>query len=176
MNELGALISTPARVWYQKKRNILRIALLMLCLVELIAVGVKYEGHVRGFLWIGIVGYSAALIFFSYLFTYVVLRFGKRQSSTRTADLLFAIFIFLLSLFPLIMLGRVTADIVQGPVVKTVHIIEKWDPRRGGDRVRTADGKEYELGNRQIVMESGGTYRIQALEYSGMILAAEAQD
>ncbi|MBJ9987609.1 hypothetical protein [Paenibacillus sp. S28] len=176
MNELGALVSPPTRVWYQKKRNILRIVLLLLCLVELAIVGVKYDGHVRQFLWIGIAGYCTALLFFSYIFTYVVLRYGKRQSVTRRADLLLAIFIFFLSLFPLIMLGRVTADIVQGPVVKTVHVVEIWDPRRGGDRVRTADGKEYELGYKQIVMESGGTYRIQALEYSGMILAAEEQN
>lgn len=99
MKKSGALVSPP-RVWYQKKRNILRIVLLMLCLVELATVGVKYDGHVRQLLWMGIAGYSAALIFFSYLFTYVVLRFGKRQSYTRKADLLFAIFIFFLSLFP----------------------------------------------------------------------------
>ncbi|MBB3126783.1 hypothetical protein FHS19_001437 [Paenibacillus rhizosphaerae] len=142
MNELGALVSPPTRVWYQKKRNILRIALLILCLGELIAAGVKYEGHVRQFLWRGIAGYSAALIFFSYLFTYVVLRFGKRQPFTRKADLLFDIIMIYFSLFPLIMLGRVTVDIVQGPVVKIVHVVEIWDPRRGGDRIRTADGKE----------------------------------
>lgn len=175
MKELGALV-TPPRVWYQKKRNLLRIVLLMLCLAELAIVGVKYDGHVRQFLWMGIAGYSAALIFFSYIFTYVVLRYGKRQSVTRRADLLFAIFIFFLSLFPLVMLGRVTADIVQGPVVKTVHVVEIWDPRRGGDRVRTEDGKEYELADKHIVIETGGTYRIQALEYSGMILAAEEQN
>ncbi|WP_145945939.1 hypothetical protein [Paenibacillus sp. Y412MC10] len=175
MKELGAQVSPP-RVWYQKKRNILRIVLLMLCLVELAIVGVKYDGHVRQFLWMGIAGYSAALILLSYIFTYVVLRIGKRQIFTRIADFLFSTIIIYFSLFPLIMLGRVTADIVQGPVVKTVHVVEIWDPRRGGDRVRTADGKEYELGYKQIVMESGGTYRIQALEYSGMILAAEEQN
>ncbi|WP_163874262.1 hypothetical protein [Paenibacillus favisporus] len=175
MKELGALVSSP-RVWYQKKRTILRIVLLLLCLIELAIVGVKYDGHVRQFLWIGIAGYSAALIFFSYLFTYVVLRSGKRRFFTRIADFLFSIIMIYFSLFPLVMLGKVTADIVQGPVVKTVHVVEIWDPRRGGDRVRTEDGKEYELGNRQIVMESGVNYRIQALEYSGMILAAEEQN
>ncbi|OZB98798.1 hypothetical protein [Paenibacillus sp. XY044] len=74
------------------------------------------------------------------------------------------------------MLGRVTADIVQGPIVTTIHIVDIGDPSPDGIHVQTADGKEYKLGDRQIFMESGGTYRIQALEYSGMILAAEKEN
>lgn len=90
-------------------------------------------------------------------------------------DSMFLIFLVLLSLFPLIMLGKVTADIAQGPIDRVVKIVDMWDPKRGGDRVSTSEGKEYEIASREVVIRVGHTYRIKVLEHSKLILEAEEQ-
>lgn len=178
---LTALISAlnlfppDGRVWYKKKRNILRMALIAFCLIGMLVVCFKYGGNVRKHLWIGIGGYSGVLFFFSFFPTYVFYRIRRRQAGPTKADLGFMAFLFLLSFYPLIMLGMVTADIVQGPIDKVIHVEEKWDPKRGGDMVKTSEGTQYEIADRKIKMREGGTYRVKVLKHSKLILEAKKQ-
>ncbi|BFH62961.1 hypothetical protein [Paenibacillus azoreducens] len=169
------LFSPEDRVWYKKKRNIFRIAIVLMCLVGMLVTFLKYTSGEREYLWISTAGYCGVLLVFSYIFTYVVSRMRLRKLGMTKMDSMFLIFLVLLSLFPLIMLGKVTADIAQGPIDRVVKIVDMWDPKRGGDRVSTSEGKEYEIASREVVIRVGHTYRIKVLEHSKLILEAEEQ-
>lgn len=120
----------------------------------------------------GIQRRTVFLQFFSYI---CLLSNPPRQAGPTKADLGFMAFLFLLSFYPLIMLGMVTADIVQGPIDKVIHVEEKWDPKRGGDMVKTSEGTQYEIADRKIKMREGGTYRVKVLKHSKLILEAKKQ-
>jgi len=169
------IFSPDERVWYRKKRNWLRMCLIALCSAGMLVVFFKYGGNERKHLWIAFGGYCGVLFLFSFFPAYVVYRIRRRQTGMTKADLGFMAFIVLLSIYPLIMLGKVSTDIAQGPVVKVIHIEEKWDPKRGGDMVSTSEGTQYEIAGREVDIEKGGTYRVKVLEHSRLILEAEEQ-
>lgn len=167
--------SPDGRTWYKKKRNLLRMALIVFCLIGMLVVFFKYGGDERKHLWIGIGGYSGVLFFFSFIPTYVFYRIRRRRAGMTKADFGFMAFLVLLSLYPLIMLGMVTADIVQGPIIKVIHVEDKWNPKRGGDMVRTSEGTQYEIADPKTDIREGGTYRVKVLKHSKLILEAKKQ-
>lgn len=82
------------------------------------------------------------------------------------------VFIGFLALYALIMIGGVLADIARGPVFKEAEIVSKWNPKRGSDRIKTGDGKEYELSGHHVNVEKGRTYRLKVLEHTNIVLDA----
>lgn len=134
-------------------------------LIGTIAIFAKYSLDERSILWMGLSGYCGVLLFFSYIFGYMRTKFIK----SRFTYFLLVVFAVML-LYLLIMLGKVVADIATGPVIKEVLIEEKWDPRRGGDQVKTSDGDHYEIAGNHVVIEAGRKYVITVFEHSRLIV------
>ncbi|MGG1658983.1 hypothetical protein [Brevibacillus sp. NRS-1366] len=140
---------------------------MLLWIIGTIAIFAKYTSDERSFLWMGVSGYCGVLLLFSYILGYIMANYIKTKFSS-----FILLVLAIMLLYPLVMIGYVAADVVQGPVIKKVVIQEKWDPRRGGDQVTTSDGDHYEIGGSQVTIETGHKYVIKVFEHSGLILHA----
>ncbi|MEK5164112.1 hypothetical protein NYE69_17475 [Paenibacillus sp. FSL R5-0527] len=156
-----------------KKRNMIRIAIAAFWLSGTLGILAKYRGDVRDILWINLTGFCAVLLFLSFLFTYILRRMRPKKEGFHKIEYLFPAFIALMSLYPLLMLGSLTADFIQGPVIKEAVIADKWDPRRGSDQAKTTDGETFDFASKELKLEIGRKYRLKVLDRAGIIISAE---
>lgn len=173
MGMMHKLAPSEGRVWYRRKRNIARLGIALVWLIGTLAVLAKYTGDVRSHFLIFLGGYCGVLILLSYFYFYMA-NYIRRTANDRMGWFRFfpLVIIGFLALYALVMIGGVLADTARGPVFKEAEIVSKWNPKRGGDRIKTSDGKEYELSGNHIKVEKGRTYRLKVLEYTNILLDA----
>lgn len=166
------LLSPKSRPWYKKKRNFIRFGIVLAWLTGVIVVMAKYSADVRDIFWIGISGYCGVLLLFTLILAYILQRMLRSKGRIHKMEYFFLLILFVMSLYPVFQLGNFAADIVQGPIILENKIMEQWNPSRGGDKVRTWDGKQYEIVDSEIKLKAGSHYRLQVLEHSKLILDA----
>lgn len=166
---------TPAvdtRKWHIKKRNVFRIGVVLLCLVCVLFVFMNYTSLERRILLIGIFSSTAGVIFYTYFLSY----FFKTRLKNRVRykfGYLFVAILYLGLLYLIFMFGCFVTDIVKGPVTKEVVITERWDPRRGGDQVRTSDGHTYEMAEGYVDLQEGRRYKVKIFRANRFIIGIE---
>jgi hypothetical protein len=166
------LLSPESRVWYKKKRTLLRLGLVLAWLVGTVAVWAEYSSEERSVLWMAITGNCGSLLILSYIIVYIMRR-ARETNGGKEKFLYFIQFVLsVIALYPLFMLGNAAADIVQGPVFVEAKVVDVWDPRRGGDQVKTAGGAQYEIAVQEVKLEPGRNYRLKVLKHSRLILSA----
>ncbi|ALS24424.1 hypothetical protein IJ22_41270 [Paenibacillus naphthalenovorans] len=166
---------TPAvdtRKWHRKKRNVFRVGVVLLCLVCVLFVFMNYTSLERRILLIGIFSSTAGVIFYTYFLSY----FFKTRLKNRVRykfGYLFVAILYLGLLYLIFMFGCFVTDIVKGPVTKEVVITERWDPRRGGDQVRTSDGHTYEMAEGYVDLQEGRRYKVKIFRANRFIIGIE---
>ncbi|SDJ14394.1 hypothetical protein SAMN05421868_11858 [Paenibacillus naphthalenovorans] len=166
---------TPAvdtRKWHRKKRNVFRVGVVLLCLVCVLFVFMNYTSLERRILLIGIFSSTAGVIFYTYFLSYFFRTRLKNRVRYKFGYLFVAI-LYLGLLYLIFMFGCFVTDIVKGPVTKEVVITERWDPRRGGDQVRTSDGHTYEMAEGYVDLQEGRRYKVKIFRASRFIIGIE---
>jgi len=155
--------------WYRKKRNMARLGTVAIWIIGSVVVFAMYRSEERTVLWTQLSMSCAALLLYSFLIPYVADRVKKRYVASKV-NYIFGFFYAMMLLYILVMLGTGLLDIAQGSVTKQVTIQERWDPRRGGDRVTTSEGDTYEVYAERVPMQEGHTYEVKIFKYSRMII------
>ncbi|MEF3304441.1 hypothetical protein [Paenibacillus sp. GYB003] len=163
------------RKWYRKKRNAARIGAAAIWLAGSAAIAAAYSADERLVLWTQLGIGCAALLFFSFLTPYVV-RLAKRRRYPKGYNLLFAAVFASMLLYIAVLLGGTVLDIAQGPVTTKATVADRWDPRRGGDQVRFADGSTYEVFKEYVRLEKGHTYTVKLFKHSKIAIGIERID
>lgn len=166
---------TPAvdtRKWHRKKRNVFRVGVVLLCLVCVLFVFMNYTSLERRILLIGIFSSTACVIFYTYFLSYFFRTRLKNRVRYKFGYLFVAI-LYLGLLYLIFMFGCFVTDIVKGPVTKEVVITERWDPRRGGDQVRTSDGHTYEMAKGYVDLQEGRRYKVKIFRANRFIIGIE---
>ncbi|MFD1954840.1 hypothetical protein ACFSL6_11860 [Paenibacillus thailandensis] len=161
------------RRWYRRKRNAARIGIVLVWLLCTAAVFAMYDSIVRTVIWTQISMGCAALLFFS---IFVPLAYSvkiKGRGDKSKVVWILGAFIALLVLYAAFMLVVGILDMAAGPAERTVTVAERWDPTRGGDKIKTADGEVYEVFSEKEEMKEGGTYNALVFRYSNVIVGEE---
>lgn len=169
---IAKLLSPKNGPWYKKKRNVIRIGLVLVCLTGVLVVMAKYSADVRDTFWIGISGYCGVLFLITFIVVHIMEKALRFRAGSHWMEYFILLILFVMSLYPIFQLGYLAADIVQGPIIIEAKVKEQWDPTRGGDKVITSDGKQYEIMDSGIKLETGRQYRLRVLEHSKLILDA----
>ena len=145
---------------------------MLLCLVCVLFVFMNYTSLERRILLIGIFSSTAGVIFYTYFLSYFFRTRLKNRVRYKFGYLFVAI-LYLGLLYLIFMFGCFVTDIVKGPVTKEVVITERWDPRRGGDQVRTSDGHTYEMAEGYVDLQEGRRYKVKIFRASRFIIGIE---
>jgi len=145
---------------------------VLLCLVCVLFVFMNYTSLERRILLIGIFSSTAGVIFYTYFLSYFFRTRLKNRVRYKFGYLFVAI-LYLGLLYLIFMFGCFVTDIVKGPVTKEVVITERWDPRRGGDQVRTSDGHTYEMAEGYVDLQEGRRYKVKIFRASRFIIGIE---
>ncbi|WP_175472005.1 hypothetical protein [Paenibacillus naphthalenovorans] len=132
----------------------------------------NYTSLERRILLIGIFSSTAGVIFYTYFLSYFFRTRLKNRVRYKFGYLFVAI-LYLGLLYLIFMFGCFVTDIVKGPVTKEVVITERWDPRRGGDQVRTSDGHTYEMAEGYVDLQEGRRYKVKIFRASRFIIGIE---
>ena len=145
---------------------------MLLCLVCVLFVFMNYTSLERRILLIGIFSSTAGVIFYTYFLSYFFRTRLKNRVRYKFGYLFVAI-LYLGLLYLIFMFGCFVTDIVKGPVTKEVVITERWDPRRGGDQVRTSDGHTYEMAEGYVDLQEGRRYKVKIFRANRFIIGIE---
>ncbi|GIP37029.1 hypothetical protein J31TS4_03090 [Paenibacillus sp. J31TS4] len=158
--------------WYLRPTNMARGLALAIWLAGTVVVLAIYQGEDRSALWGHLSGSCALLFFYSFLIPFIA-RIAKHQDLRSKVNYMFVFFYLAMLVFLLLRIGITLLDIAAGPITENVTIVDRWNPKRGGDHVKTSDGSNYEIHKEHVYMEVGHTYRAKLFRYNRLIISLE---
>ncbi|PYI56228.1 hypothetical protein [Paenibacillus flagellatus] len=167
--------SADYRKWYRKKRNIARIAIVLTGLIGAV-IAASYPSDERRVLWTEIGSGSAALLFYSYFVPYLRAVVKRKIAPPAPLRYLFLALLGVMLLYMVMLLGGGLLDAIREPETERVTIAERWNPKRGGDQVRTSEGDIYEIYAERVRLEEGGTYWVKTFRYGNAIIGVGRAD
>jgi len=164
-----------SRKWHRKKRNVARIGAAALWLVGSAWILTAYGSDERFVLWTQFSIGCAALLGYGFFIPNWIRYMRRRGAPNALYYLIMAVFACML-VYIVVLLGNAALDTAQGPVTKQVTVVDRWDPRRGADKVVLAEGGTYEVFKEHVPLEKGHTYIVKLFRHSRIVIGMERAD